>query len=92
VATYICAPGYIATDPAVTASDLDKLGGTCASWEGAVDLATTQYVQNVVSSTITVNVTAHITCVNGRTFGLPGPNAPIKQAAAQGSVTFSPGK
>jgi hypothetical protein len=34
------------------AIDTDKVGGVCASWEGAVDLATPQYVQNVVTSTI----------------------------------------
>jgi hypothetical protein len=37
---------------AMRAIDTDKVGGACASWEGAVDLATPQYVQNVVTSTI----------------------------------------
>jgi hypothetical protein len=34
------------------AIDTDKVGGVCAAWEGAVDLATPQYVQNVVTSTV----------------------------------------
>jgi hypothetical protein len=42
---------------AMRAIDTDKVGGVCASWEGAVDLATPQYVQNVVTSTI--NQTSH---------------------------------
>ncbi|HST25720.1 MAG TPA: hypothetical protein VLJ76_06995 [Gaiellaceae bacterium] len=37
---------------AMRAIDTEKAGGVCASWEGAVDLATPQYVQNVVTSTV----------------------------------------
>lgn len=37
---------------AMRAIDTDRIDGNCASWEGAVDLATPQYVQNVVTSTI----------------------------------------
>jgi hypothetical protein len=37
---------------AMRAIDTAKAGGVCASWEGAVDLATPQYVQNVVTSTV----------------------------------------
>ena len=37
---------------AMRAIDTAKVGGVCASWEGAVDLATPQYVQNFVTSTI----------------------------------------
>jgi hypothetical protein len=37
---------------AMRAIDTGKVGGVCASWEGAVDLATPQYVQNVVTSTV----------------------------------------
>lgn len=97
VATYVCANGYVATDPAVTASDLGNdawnlttsamnnrgeiLTGTPDSWEN--------YFFTVSATT---NVTAHITCVNGRVFGQPGPAAPIKQAASQGSISFKPGK
>ena len=40
---------------AMRAIDTDKPGGVCASWEGAVDLATPQYVQNVVTSTVNQN-------------------------------------
>jgi hypothetical protein len=94
VATYVCANGYVATDPAVTASDLSNdtwnletsamnnrgeiLNGTPDNWEN--------YFFIVWNST--TNVTAHITCVNGRVFGQPGPAAPIKQAASQGSIGF----
>lgn len=37
---------------AMRAIDTAKPGGVCAPWEGAVDLATPQYVQNVVTSTV----------------------------------------
>jgi hypothetical protein len=37
---------------AMRAIDTDKANGNCASWEGAVDLATPEYVQNVVTSTV----------------------------------------
>lgn len=37
---------------AMRAIDTDRVDGNCASWEGAVDLATPQYVQNVVTSTV----------------------------------------
>ncbi len=40
---------------AMRAIDTAKPGGVCASWEGAVDLATPQYVQSVVASTVNQN-------------------------------------
>jgi hypothetical protein len=40
---------------AMRAIDTDKAGGVCTPWEGAVDLATPQYVQNVVTSTVNQN-------------------------------------
>jgi hypothetical protein len=48
---------------AMRAIDTDKAGGVCASWEGAVDLATPQYVQNVVTSTI--NQTSFVLSASG---------------------------
>ena len=48
---------------AMRAIDTDKVGGVCASWEGAVDLATPEYVQNVVTST--VNQTSFIVTLVG---------------------------
>ncbi len=37
---------------ALRAIDTSAANGNCASWEGSVDLATPQYVQNVVASTV----------------------------------------
>jgi hypothetical protein len=37
---------------AMRAIDTDKVGGVCAPWEGAVDLATPTYVQNYVQGQI----------------------------------------
>ncbi|HST25381.1 MAG TPA: hypothetical protein VLJ76_05285 [Gaiellaceae bacterium] len=37
---------------ALRAIDTSAANGNCASWEGAVDLATPQYVQSVVASTV----------------------------------------
>lgn len=40
---------------AMRAIDTSTPSGNCAPWEGAVDLATPQYVQNVVTSTVNQN-------------------------------------
>jgi len=37
---------------AMRAIDTDKVGGVCASWEGAVDLATPAYVQNQIAGVL----------------------------------------
>lgn len=54
---------------AMRAIDTDRIDGNCASWEGAVDLATPEYVQNVVTSTI--NQTSFVLAASGSLF--PGP-------------------
>jgi hypothetical protein len=82
----------------VTASDLSNdawnLTTSAMNNRGEILTGTPDNWENYffVVSNSTTNVTAHITCVNGRAFGLPGPAAPIKQAASQGSITFAPGK
>jgi hypothetical protein len=98
VATYVCANGYITTDPAVTASDLSNdvwnLTTIAMNNRGEIQNGTPNNWENYFFSVSnsTMNVTAHVTCVNARVFGLPGPAAPIKQAASQGSISFAPGK
>lgn len=98
MATYVCANGYVATDPAVTASDLSadtwNLETSGMNNRGEILNGTPNNEENYffLVWNSTTNVTAHITCVNARVFGLPGPAAPIKQAASQGSISFTPGK
>jgi hypothetical protein len=51
---------------AMRAIDTSTPSGNCAPWEGAVDLATPQYVQNVVTSTI--NQTSFMVSGSGTLF------------------------
>jgi hypothetical protein len=98
VATYVCANGYVATDPALTASDLSydtfNLETDAMNNRGEIQNGTPNNWENYFFTiwNSTTSVTAHVTCVNGRVFGQPGPAAPIKQAASQGSISFAPGK
>jgi hypothetical protein len=93
-----CAPGYVATDPSVAASDLSNdtwnLETNAMENRGEVLNGTPNNQANYFFTlwNSTTNVTAHITCVNGRVFGQPGPTAPIKQAASQGGISFEPAK